>query len=522
MKKNLMLLTTFFVLMVAALSVLLNYQIQFVIAAISEQDITSFYLQMMYIVGITLLLLVFEYARQVCNVRYLNQVGSYFHGKSLSSALSRLISVNQEEQVSVGETVSEINNDIEMIKELHYDTQISMVQGIMSFLFSTIALYLINVWVATAIMITMFLPICLPLFFKQSLKRKQENISAKKKTYITFLSDILTNKLSIKNSRHYKNVVNVTNEHYEQMNVATLAKQQQVALVNVLVGLGFYLPIMIILFVGGHQVLLGNLQIGALVSVFSITQELTLPANLIANSIGNLQSVSAIHENLMEQERDDIEDEQFEELHSILLKDISIRLNHQQFTQKNSILFEKGKKYLITGESGRGKSLLMLVLTGNFREYSGEVLLNNQDSRKLNYQMIQQQIAYIPQSESLLHDSILNNLLYYGSEYSSEEIMQWIHRFYLEHRFPTFESLQEVYTENSSLSGGQIQRLMLIRTLLEHKEWLILDESLSALDKELYTQIERELLCQPQLTVIHITHRVESEYNTMYDKVIRL
>ncbi len=63
-------------MIVSALSVGLNYQIQFVIDAISNHDTNSFFMQISYLIGITLLLLVFEYARQVWNVKYLNQAGS--------------------------------------------------------------------------------------------------------------------------------------------------------------------------------------------------------------------------------------------------------------------------------------------------------------------------------------------------------------------------------------------------------------------------------------------------------------
>ena len=71
---------------------------------------------------------------------------------------------------------------------------------------------------------------------------------------------------------------------------------------NVLVGFGFYSTMIVILLLGGYQVLIGQLQVGALVAVFSISQELTLPANLIADSISNLQSVKGIHDELMHQD----------------------------------------------------------------------------------------------------------------------------------------------------------------------------------------------------------------------------
>lgn len=97
-----------------------------------------------------------------------------------------------------------------------------------------------------------------------------------------------------------------------------------------------------------------------------------------------------------------------------------------------------------------------------------------------------------------------------------------IYRFQLQDRFPTIESLEQVYTEDSSFSGGQIQRIILIKVLLENKKWIILDEAISALDRDLYRKIEHELLQLEDRTVIHISHREESLVNDLYDEVIQL
>ena len=92
---------------------------------------------------------------------------------------------------------------------------------------------------------------------------------------------------------------------YEKINTDTLTKERQVALVDVLVGFGFYMTLIAILLVGGIQVLHEKMTIGALISMFSISQELTLPANLIASSISQIQSVQSIFENLMKQSNED-------------------------------------------------------------------------------------------------------------------------------------------------------------------------------------------------------------------------
>lgn len=77
----------------------------------------------------------------------------------------------------------------------------------------------------------------------------------------------------------------------------------------------------------------------------------------------------------------------------------------------------------------------------------------------------------------------------------------------------------ELIIEEENLSGGQKQRMIIIRALLQNKKFIILDESLSALDKENYHRIENYLLDQDDLCLINITHR-DSSNLSRYDQVL--
>lgn len=71
----------------------------------------------------------------------------------------------------------------------------------------------------------------------------------------------------------------------------------------------------------------------------------------------------------------------------------------------------------------------------------------------------------------------------------------------------------------SNLSGGQKQRLALIRAILQEKQVIVLDETLSGLDKDTYILVEKLLLSMKDKTLIHISHRSYSENLKMYDEV---
>lgn len=210
-----------------------------------------------------------------------------------------------------------------------------------------------------------------------------------------------------------------------------------------------------------------------------------------------------------------------ENLENIRIEQVSIPFQNFMIAHSKRMIFEKGNKYLITGKSGGGKSILTLILTGNLTAFNGEVYLNDKKLQDISYESLQKEISYIPQNASLFHDTIRNNITSY-QKIEDEKLLELIYRFQLQDRFPTIESLEQVYTEDSSLSGGQIQRIILIKVLLENKKWIILDEAISALDRDLYRKIEHELLQLEDRTVIHISHREESLVNDLYDEVIQL
>lgn len=501
---------------VAGLSVWFNYQIQFVIEAVRQGDQTGFYRASSWIVATIALLLAFEYGRQVLNASYLNQIGAQIHQTSLLRYFS---THDTRTSQSPSEQVSALNNDIEMVKNLHYDTVISLIQGVVSFLFAFTALLSLNLLTALGILLTLLVPIVLPLLFQTVLIANQEGVATSKARYNLKATDYLENLRAIQNHSAHAEVTADTLTSYQEMNTAVYRRERTSALINVLTGLAFYSTMLVILLLGGWQVFQGRLSIGGLVTLLSIAQELTLPTSLISDALTDIQSVKTIRAQLLQPAQPDTGD-QLTKLDTISIKQLACQRNEQELLKPLSYHFQQGSHYLITGPSGSGKSTLLNILTGNIQDYSGQVLLEGKDARQVSYQSLQNQMAYLSQNSRLFHDSIWNNLTGFSQNNGrAEDIISLLEIFQLTERFPDLASLQEIYHDDTKLSGGQVQRLLLIRALLENKPWLILDEALSALDEDLYDTIEHYLLQRQDLSLIHISHR-PSKYFTSYNQLV--
>ena len=145
--------------------------------------------------------------------------------------------------------------------------------------------------------------------------------------------------------------------------------------------------------------------------------------------------------------------------------------------------FHKGSLNLICGKTGTGKSSLLMVLCGIAQPKSGEVLVNNEPIRALEPTIFRKQIGYVPQTPFFLNGSVLQNVFMNNHECISQQ-----DRSYLEVLLKEFElselipNIDKDLNYLKTLSGGQIQRLSIIREILKNPELLLLDEPTSSVD----------------------------------------
>ncbi|MEL6317993.1 MAG: ATP-binding cassette domain-containing protein, partial [Pseudomonadota bacterium] len=177
-----------------------------------------------------------------------------------------------------------------------------------------------------------------------------------------------------------------------------------------------------------------------------------------------------------------------------------------------------GERVGLVGRSGAGKSTLVNLLLRFFDPDQGRVLIDGQTIADVRQESLRAQIGMVTQDTSLLHRSILDNILYGAPEEgraAAEEAARRVaaHEFIaeLEDREGRrgYEAL--VGERGVKLSGGQRQRIAMARVVLKNAPILVLDEATSALDSEVEAAIlgaMGELMAGK--TVIAIAHRLST------------
>lgn len=173
-----------------------------------------------------------------------------------------------------------------------------------------------------------------------------------------------------------------------------------------------------------------------------------------------------------------------------------------------NLRIKRGKHIALVGRTGAGKSTLASLLLGFIRPTSGRIVTDYDPGKD---------IAWVPQTPHLFHDTIAANIRLADPDASDKQVMTAARAAKLE---VFIESLPEKYDTvvgegAARLSSGQAQRLALARAFLKDAPVLILDEPTSSLDPETESMLEESTrqLMQGR-TVVTIAHRLNTIFNS--------
>ncbi len=214
-----------------------------------------------------------------------------------------------------------------------------------------------------------------------------------------------------------------------------------------------------------------------------------------------------------------------EDFRSLQFNNVCFSYDEKKIVLNNlSFEMQRGQILGISGESGKGKSTLLDIISGLLEKKSGEIFVNNK-SNVLLTKGWQKKIGFVFQDTYLLDDSLKNNIAlgYEEKDIESEKIDYAIKNSDLSDFVKTLDgginySFGDI---EQRLSGGQKQRIGIARALYNKPEILILDEATSALDLETEEKILRILKnLKSKCSIIIVSHKK----NTLKicDKIIEL
>ena len=211
-------------------------------------------------------------------------------------------------------------------------------------------------------------------------------------------------------------------------------------------------------------------------------------------------------------EKKDTEKEKFRTLE---FQNVSFRYpGTERYILKNlSFQLQAGKKYALVGANGAGKTTIVKLINGLYRDYEGKILVNGEDIRNFGRDFL----SNVFQDFARYPVSIRENITIGRKDaVSDEELWAAVEEVGLTRTIEKLKDgldtvLGKAKEESLDLSGGQWQKLALARCALSRGELRILDEPTSAMDpvyeSEIYQSFRR---MSEGKTVLLITHRLAS------------
>ncbi|ETT87710.1 MULTISPECIES: thiol reductant ABC exporter subunit CydD [Bacillus] len=183
---------------------------------------------------------------------------------------------------------------------------------------------------------------------------------------------------------------------------------------------------------------------------------------------------------------------------SLKLQDIKVNNTESEKTILEGINFtwEGNGAIGVIGESGAGKSTLIDVLAGFLSPSSGKILVNGVEVDGSTREDWQKNIAYIPQQPYIFPLSLKDNIRFYETNATDEEVERVINEVGLRSLVTSLPNgIHERIGEGGRmLSGGQEQRVAMARALLSKKPIILLDEPTAHLDIETEFEIKQAML----------------------------
>ena len=183
-----------------------------------------------------------------------------------------------------------------------------------------------------------------------------------------------------------------------------------------------------------------------------------------------------------------------------------------------SLVIRPGEKVGLVGRSGAGKSTMVNLLLRFYDLEGGRILIDGQDIAGVAQDTLRANIGMVTQDTSLLHRSVIDNILYGRPEAGEAAAIAAAKRAQAHEFIAALEDQKgrkgyaaHVGERGVKLSGGQRQRIAIARVLLKDAPILILDEATSALDSEVEAAIQDQFQnLMAGKTVIAIAHRLST------------
>lgn len=460
--------------------------------------------------------------------------GAYFGAKAAVSFAADLrkdafdkvqtFSFANLDQFSTGSLVTRLTNDITQVQNLINMALRMMLRAPGMLIGALIMAFVMNAELAVIVLIVIpilvgaiavLIKIAFPKF-----KIMQKKLDALNSNIQEMLTNVRVIKSFVRGDYEEKKFA-ASNEDLKQ---TSLSAFMTIIIVMPLMMLMMNATTLAVVWFGGRQIIVGNMQVGDLTAfttyIVQILMSLMMLAMVILQSSRALASLSRIRE-ILDTEVD-LNDEHCKEPDKIVssgrveFRDVSFRYykeNKEAVLSHISFAVKSGQTLGIIGSTGSGKTTLVQMIPRLYDVDEGEVLVDGVNVKDYTLGNLREGVGMVLQKNVLFSGSILENLMWGDENASIEEVRKAAQAAQADGFVSSFTGGYEMDLGQGgvNVSGGQKQRLCIARALLKKPKILILDDSTSAVDTATEAKIRESFAGElKNTTKIIIAQRISS------------
>lgn len=460
--------------------------------------------------------------------------GAYFGAKAAVSFAADLrkdafdkvqtFSFANLDQFSTGSLVTRLTNDITQVQNLINMALRMMLRAPGMLIGALIMAFVMNAELAVIVLIVIpilvgaiavLIKIAFPKF-----KIMQKKLDALNSNIQEMLTNVRVIKSFVRGDYEEKKFA-ASNEDLKQ---TSLGAFKTIIIVMPLMMLMMNATTLAVVWFGGRQIIVGNMQVGDLTAfttyIVQILMSLMMLAMVILQSSRALASLSRIRE-ILDTEVD-LNDKHCKEPDKIVssgrveFRDVSFRYykeNKEAVLSHISFAVKSGQTLGIIGSTGSGKTTLVQMIPRLYDVDEGEVLVDGVNVKDYTLENLREGVGMVLQKNVLFSGSILENLMWGDENASIEEVRKAAQAAQADGFVSSFTGGYEMDLGQGgvNVSGGQKQRLCIARALLKKPKILILDDSTSAVDTATEAKIRESFAGElKNTTKIIIAQRISS------------
>ena len=290
---------------------------------------------------------------------------------------------------------------------------------------------------------------------------------------------------------------------------------------------------LLIVWVGGHNVDSGIMQVGDMMAFIQYTMQIVMSFLMISMISIMLPRATVSAKRINEvidttpsiKDKDKTKDFDDDKKGLVEFKDVSFKYPDadSEILEDISFTAEPGKTTAIIGSTGSGKSTVVNLIPRFYDVTGGELLIDGVNIKDVSQRDLRSKIGFVPQKGMLFTGTIRSNIKYGNPSMSDEEMIKAAT---IAQATEFIESKPKKYDEEISqggtnVSGGQRQRLSIARAIATDPEIFVFDDSFSALDLKTDSKLRAALKEKTEnKTVIIVAQRISTILDA--DKIIVL